>query len=171
MFHPGIGRCCSKGLGAWATVISVSKTSLVLDKVTQSTNNGSVFTQGAFVALNAAIVTLVVGSYVFVRRKPRDPVSLNLKNKDGKAVANYSRTEYRPRANSLYGKTGDEIEKELNVLFQWNGHTWDAYEVLDVPAGSSRVMVQKAFEKLKSEIDDESVPFVTAAYNAIIKNI
>jgi hypothetical protein len=147
---------------------------VVLDKPTQSTNNESVMSQGEFVALNAAIVTLVIGSYVFIRRKPRGPVSLNLKNRAGKPVPNFSRTEYRPRPRPLRvdGQSaphGDE--KDLNVLFQWNGHTWDAYEVLDVPAGSNRVSVQKAFDRLKSEVDEESVPFVTAAYQAIIKRI
>lgn len=136
--------------------------------------------QGAFVALNAAIVILVVGSYVFIRRKPRQPVSLNLKNRAGKPVPNFSRTEYKPRPrplldprpliNELTG-VGNEPEKDLNILFQWNGHTWDAYEVLDVPAGSSRVSVQKAFEKLRAEVDEESVPFITAAYQAIVKKI
>ena len=133
---------------------------------------------GEFLAVNAAIVTLVVGSFVFVRRRPRSPVALNMKigRKRGKDVINFSRTEYRPRPRPvrLAGDTDhviDDSVKDLNILFNWNGHTWDAYEVLDIPAGSSRVDVQKAFELLKIEVDEESLPFVTAAYHAIIKRI
>ena len=101
---------------------------------------------------------------------------MKIGRKRGKDVINFSRTEYRPRPRPvrLAGDTeyaSDDSAKDLNVLFNWNGHTWDAYEVLDIPAGSSRVDVQKAFELLKIEVDEESLPFITAAYHAIIKRI
>lgn len=61
-------------------------------------------------------------------------------------------------------------ERSLNVFFQWNGHTWDAYETLGVPAGSSREAVAKAYQQAVAQSDPESVPFFKAAYEAILKN-
>lgn len=147
---------------------------------------------GEYVALNLIFVTLLVGSFLFIRRGSKAPTVLNLKNPtSGKEesgsstpqVRNFSRTEYKPRSsqNSINGTIGPELmaeskakscdEKDLNILFNWNGHTWDAYEVLELPAGSSRVAVQKAFETKKIKVEKESVAFITAAYNAIISRI
>lgn len=156
-------------------------------------------TPGDYVVLNLVIVTLVVVSYLFMRKGPRPPVTLNLKNPMEKkddasltttpSVRNFSRVEYRPRGGHrpLSGETGPssatfdgssgeptnpnfnlDESKSLNVLFNWNGHTWDAYEVLDIPAGSSRASVEAAFERMKHKVDPESVPFVTAAFQAIV---
>ncbi len=100
-------------------------------------------------------------------------------------VRNPSRIEYRPRARSPVG-SGQVVrplprvetaatpahllaEKELNVLFNWNGHTWDAYEVLGIPVGSSTVAVEAAFERMRRSVRPDSIPFVTAAYEAILK--
>lgn len=60
-------------------------------------------------------------------------------------------------------------EKSLNVLFNWNGHTWDAYEVLGVPAGSSKASVTAAFEKAKAGSDPDSIAFLQAAHDAIMR--
>ncbi len=100
-------------------------------------------------------------------------------------VRNPSRIEYRPRARSSAG-TGPPVrplprveaaattahlltEKELNVLFNWNGHTWDAYEVLGIPAGSSSIAVEAAYERMCRSVRPDSIPFITAAYEAILK--
>lgn len=131
-----------------------------------------------------------------MRRAPRPPVQLNLKNPAPKhnetkpsVIRNFSTTEYKPRSTNpaLTGdstveqatnpsirfadsKSATSEEKTLNVLFNWNGHTWDAYEVLGIPAGSSRAAVDAAFERIKLDVDQESVPFVTAAYRAISRD-
>ena len=60
-------------------------------------------------------------------------------------------------------------EKVLNVLFQWNGHSWDAYEVLGIPAGSSREAAMSAYQKHAAQADAQSQPFYKAAYEAITK--
>lgn len=41
-------------------------------------------------------------------------------------------------------------ERSLNCLFQYNGHSWDAFEILGVPAGSSLEVCEKAYLKAKS---------------------
>lgn len=63
-----------------------------------------------------------------------------------------------------------ETAKSLNVLFNYNGHTWDAYEVLGVPAGSNGEIVDQKYESVLNQLDPESAEFVQAAYDAIRKD-
>ena len=64
-------------------------------------------------------------------------------------------------------ENNDQYEKVLNILFQFNGETWDAYEVLGLPAGSNISDAKKAFEvALKAGKDPE--PFLRAALEAVI---
>ena len=55
----------------------------------------------------------------------------------------------------------------LNVMFNYNGHTFDAYETLGVPAGSSWDEVRVAFENTVSQTDGSSREFYLTAFNAI----
>ncbi|MCM2282658.1 MAG: hypothetical protein NDI61_12515 [Bdellovibrionaceae bacterium] len=187
-----------------------------LDKKVKAQNNEDVnLSPGDYLVLNLVLVTIIVASYIFVRKSPRPPSSLNLKNPltNRKAndenvpttlgVRNFSRTEYRPRPGNpaLFGEvereefaraanggtSAEEVSsqgahldatnpdfriedsKSLNVLFNWNGHTWDAYEVLGLPAGSSRAAVEAAYDRLKCTVDRDSVPFITAAFHSIVQ--
>lgn len=58
--------------------------------------------------------------------------------------------------------------KDLNILFNYNGHTWDAFEVLGVPAGSSLVDVTKAYQEMIKKSDPESHPFLETAFKTIL---
>lgn len=55
----------------------------------------------------------------------------------------------------------------LNVMFNYNGHTFDAYETLGIPAGSSWDEVRVAFDKSVSQADTASHEFYLTAFNAI----
>ncbi len=58
--------------------------------------------------------------------------------------------------------------RELNIFFHWNGHTWEAFEVLGVPAGAPREAVVAAFHLSRAKHPD-STPFFQAATDAILK--
>jgi len=58
--------------------------------------------------------------------------------------------------------------KELNILFNYNGHTWDAYEVLGLPAGASLVDVTKAYQAMLKSADPESHEFLETAFKSIL---
>ncbi len=60
-------------------------------------------------------------------------------------------------------------EKTLNVIFNYNGHSWDAFEVLGLPAGSSKEEARQAFEKMKANVATESQEFLTAALDSILR--
>jgi hypothetical protein len=64
-------------------------------------------------------------------------------------------------------ENNDQYEKVLNILFQFNGETWDAYEVLGLPAGSNIPEARVAFDiALKEGRDSEA--FLKAAFEAIV---
>lgn len=59
--------------------------------------------------------------------------------------------------------------KSLNVMFIYNGHSWDAYEVLGVPAGASIPIVTEAYQTaLRRCTGVESAEFLETAYKAIL---
>lgn len=55
----------------------------------------------------------------------------------------------------------------LNVMFNYNGHSFDAYETLGVPAGSSWEDVRHSFEQNVATSDQSTREFYLAAFNAI----
>jgi hypothetical protein len=62
--------------------------------------------------------------------------------------------------------------KRLNILFLYNGHDWDAYQVLGVPAGASLSLVTERYQQLIREAQDKGqIEFYQAAYNAILKKV
>lgn len=62
---------------------------------------------------------------------------------------------------------GKSEPHDLNVIFNYNGHSWDAFEVLGIPAGSSRDRVENAFREACGRVEADSRPFLEAAYHAI----
>jgi preprotein translocase subunit Sec63 len=75
-----------------------------------------------------------------------------------------------PRAGAQASQSSQArlvVEKSLNAVFNWNGHSWDAYEILGVPAGSSAEAVDQAFREACTKADAESLPFLEAARAAI----
>lgn len=58
--------------------------------------------------------------------------------------------------------------KELNVLFNYNGHTWDAYEVFGLPAGASLVEVTRAYQQVLKTADPDSHEFLETAFKTIL---
>lgn len=147
-----------------------------------------------FIIVNGLIVGLIALSFLLLRKGPRPPVKLDLHRTDmppavpseflakAEAKAPVPRGDqvskrppgwdnYRPRRARVTGSTARaeplENEKPLNVMFNWNGHTWDAYEVLGLPAGSSSASVDSAYVRMRQTCDPESVPFIEAAYRAI----
>ena len=73
----------------------------------------------------------------------------------------------RPRA----AQNAPAREKSLNVLFNWNGHSWDAYEVLGLPAGSSFDAAKNAYARAMYEASEDGKPFIRAAFDAIAKTV
>jgi hypothetical protein len=122
----------------------------------------------------------------FARRRPRKGMRLRLSAGKGAKTAQASGRNYSQIAAELKGATPPakpddpqnsdfnevthiraEVARPLNVHFNYNGHSWDAYEVLGLPAGSSLEKVEAAYEESVARVDVGSRPFMDAAYKAI----
>lgn len=145
------------------------------------------------VALNALIVTAIGLSFAFSSNRdrknrarspldfgakrrtaiddidPRVPVPATRKEPYGTtAMRRLEREAEAERLYRLYEVGDPATERQLNVFFNWNGHTWDAYEVLGLPAGAPRDEVVAAFRSQRLRSPD-STAFLQAATDAILK--
>lgn len=122
------------------------------------------FVSRHFIALNAIVVTLLVLSFLRARASSRQKLmSLRQTPRTKKEIV-IQRVMLDADDPRLKRPTGPRL---LNVMFNYNGHSWDAYEVLGVPAGSNFESSFLAFEKLTKTMDNESKSFMLAALEAI----
>lgn len=68
---------------------------------------------------------------------------------------------------SEFSRIQPQNERPLNVIFNFNGESWDAYEVLGLPAGSAPDKVDEAYRDGIAKMDEGSRAFLQAAYQAI----
>lgn len=145
-----------------------------------------------FLLILVLLIVLVLASTWF-GRKPKPPTKLDLKAPDTEPLilpaepsskyAQFTKNDLLkelPGASSgmighKAGDAGKSVDsqsqrkvKNLNVLFNYNGHTWDAYEVLGVPAGADLSEVTKALHEELRKSDVESHDFLQTAYKAIL---
>lgn len=101
-----------------------------------------------------------IAALLILRRKPRRGMLLRLrgKMKSPKGVRG---------SQPLASVTPVQKERPLNVFFNYNGHSWDAYEVLGLPAGSSLESAQQAKFEALQKVDAASKPFLEEAFKAI----
>lgn len=102
--------------------------------------------------------------YLISRGGPTQPSRLNLKAPDT------APTVLEPVISEIpHLHDAPPSMKALNVMFVYNGHTWDAHEVLGIPAGASIPLVTEAYQMaLKRCTGPESIEFLETAYRAIL---
>lgn len=84
----------------------------------------------------------------------------------------HSPASRRPSAaNETLGELQSERLKEINPMFIYNGHSWDAYEVLGILPGSSIETVREAFDKAIRKSEPESHEFFKAALFTILSGL
>lgn len=62
---------------------------------------------------------------------------------------------------------GSEGSRSLAVIFMYNGHDWEAHDVLGVPQGASMHQVTMAYQELVKKSDARSLQLYEHAYSAI----
>lgn len=115
-----------------------------------------------FLILNFFVGGCFVFWYLASRGGAKAPSRLNLDAQDSNPVLMEASLE-----NGLPAPSIREMSQSLNVLFNYNGHTWDAYEVLGVPAGAQLRMVTEAYQIMLQRSNPESREFLDTAYQAI----
>jgi hypothetical protein len=105
-----------------------------------------------------------VAALLIMRKKPRKGMLLKLRGRAGTKQApgrNYSdlAKEFRLEGTQPPAHvTHIPVERPLNVVFNYNGESWDAYEVLGLPAGSSLESVERAFQESLQRVDSGARP-------------
>jgi DnaJ-domain-containing protein 1 len=120
-----------------------------------------------FLILNAVILLVLIIWFLIGRRTSAiKPTQLRMKQGNARS-GRYSDPKFQKYLEGD-GDTEAPAVKELNVLFNYNGHTWDAYEVLGVPAGENIVAVTKAYQQLVKTSSPESQEFLETAFKSIL---
>ena len=114
-----------------------------------------------------------------IRKGQKQPTRLNMRAglSGPRQMTIPKNIDYRPRAASPYANTlspeareASKLhpqEKILNVLFIYNGHTWDAFEVLGLPAGAPMKMVEESYRRELAKSEPASREFIDSAYQSI----
>jgi|SRR6185312_3600754 len=125
-----------------------------------------------FVWVNLGIGFLLILLILIGKRGALKPSSLNLrKTSSGDDLRKPATMSKNSPKNDVHFQSkpheaGEAKMKNLNVIFMFNGHSFDAYEVLGVPAGASFEMTEKAYhEIIKNKPSDSE--FFNAAWAAI----
>ncbi len=134
--------------------------------------------------------------FLISRGKPRQPTQLNVKAKEDFSKSIIKTQEISKEASVIPFQT-DPPEKDvtpapskmtvlepenviqlkdyhphaknLSIYFIYNGHEWEAHEVLGVPAGASMPKVTEAYQRLIIASDPSTFQFFESAYQSILK--
>lgn len=123
----------------------------------------------SYLWINLGFAGFIALIFIIGRTRLRAPVRLNLKNNWSKSLDIRNQKSYGISKEAV-GESFAGVEvKSLNIIFMYNGHNWDAHEVLGVPAGSRMEVVTRAYEAALSNSAPESKEFLETAYMAICK--
>ncbi len=125
-----------------------------------------------FVLFNLAVLTLLI---LYMRSRSRSKSSFSTTKGTNKKVSTRRQQvevelDPPPKRTGAAFNSGEEEEDDeisLNIIFTWNGHEWDAYEVLGIPAGSSMDKVAIAYDESLAKVDKQSQEFINKAYQII----
>jgi hypothetical protein len=126
-----------------------------------------------FIVLQGSLVA--IGLILVVWRRPHRGMRLKLKSAVTRKMdltvhkAAKSSTSYAPRRTPT--KTVFTRPSILNIHFSYNGHDFDAYEVLGVPAGTSLEKVEIAYRTALEKAESSSREFLDAAFRAIQSHV
>lgn len=121
-----------------------------------------------YLLLNAIVVIALIGSMFFFRRGGGSQVKLNIKAGSSRAPMDPTKGFQGDPANLVTDHDGDM--RSLNVVFQHEGQWYDAYEVLQIPAGATSDMIQKAFEERKRSTTGAAMTLLRMAYDNLARS-
>ena len=124
--------------------------------------------------INCLIFVALALFFFLGRPKPQQPTKLNLKAAPKEPDPQLS-SEITEKERIQSGKDVTQQAKipklvhSAGVFFVYNGHEWEAYEVLGLPKGSSLQTATSHYQNLIKTSDPSTFEFFDAAYSAILK--
>lgn len=142
--------------------------------------------------INLIIGLLFVAYFIFGRPKQKPPTKLNLRatHNSIEAMKLSEQPMARPKPDSIIGQIaepkqsllepeseapkesanrGRQTTKDLSIFFMYNGHDWEAHEVLGIPQGASVEVATKAYQIELKKSHPSSYEFLESAHCAIFK--
>ena len=127
----------------------------------------------AFFWLNVGCGVLLILLFLVGRRGFVAPSRLNLRRggwggSKEKGLKPFEKSPQRQAPNVHFRTRTEEDKryKNLNVIFMYNGHNFDAFEVLGAPAGASLEMAEKYLNQALARRGSDR-DFLEAAFAAI----
>lgn len=124
----------------------------------------------AFFWINAGLGAAFILLFV-IRRGQRQPTKLNMRRSGVAMVPSGSASKGRVvetmSAETIAAQRLSGKEQTINILFNYNGHSWDAFEVLGLPAGAPKGMVDEAYKREVARASESGRDFIDSAYHAI----
>jgi hypothetical protein len=123
----------------------------------------------AFFWVNVGLGLFLILIFLFGKRGVVAPSLLNLRKRSSgspHASTIVTRSVETQAESTVRAAGGGSAVKDLNAIFMYNGHSFDAYEVLGLPAGSSVEMAQMHLQKALQKNGSDRL-FLEAAFNAI----
>jgi hypothetical protein len=121
----------------------------------------------AFLLINISIGAFLLLLFWFGRGRVKEPARLRLKGGPLLSSDFSSNMPVLMSAEASHSEPGIGAEKNLNVIFMYNGHSWDAHEVLGIPAGARLEVIVAAYQKALNNSKPDSHPFIEMAFRAI----
>ena len=101
------------------------------------------------------VILLGVSFFALFRKRPK-PSKLNMRKGN----------EPPTSTEKGLGFAGEEV---VNVMFNYNGHMWDAFEILGIPAGSEPSVVERAYQAALHSVEESSREMIETAHRAILQ--
>lgn len=105
-----------------------------------------------------------------VRTLQDETSRLGLRLKPAKANTVATLDTYTKMAKEL----SEGKSRALNVFFNFNGHTFEAYEILGLPGGASLEQVQQAYQKMRPQpgaIGKTEKDLIDVAFEVLVKEL
>ena len=132
------------------------------------------------------ILGLILLAYFWLGRSSRQksPTKLNLKATGSSAeplAVNSQSLKIVPQpapvqtsAQVIDAEIVNEVKtpvktRELNIYFMYNGHDWEAHDVLGIPRGASLAVATQVYQDLIKKSDPSTLEFYEAAYSTLMK--
>ncbi len=131
--------------------------------------------------INFIIFLALVLLFVF-RSKPKQPTVLNLKaepkhaevesagEKSDDVRVDGAKDVTPPPSKVINPGVNKLIQKSNSVFFMYNGHEWEAFEVLGLPKGCDIQSATSHYQNLIRTSDPSTFEFFELAYAAILKS-
>ncbi len=118
--------------------------------------------------LNGLIVILLIASILFLRRGNTESTRLNLRRTSDSTP----QTTMKARSvDDIDNMDGADSARSLNVVFQHEGNWYDAFEVLELPAGTSLEDARTRFNELLKSVEPARIHIIKEAIKAIASHV